>query len=378
MSRDSSPAFTFGIEEEFFLADAATGRSPDAGALDGFPEAAAAHVEPASHELLKGQVEVQSGPDTDLDAAHGALAGMRAELSRIAGERGLALFAAGSHPLAIEDEQHTTQAPRYRQLEEQFGAIAARSMVCAMHIHVAVPEPGERIALMNRVMPYLPLFLALSTSSPFWRGEDSRLKGFRLAAFSEWPRMGLPELFSEQSQYDRFIARLVDAGVMENASFVWWLIRPSNKYPTLELRVCDSCTRLDDAVAIAALYRSLLAALHRRPAVNAGFGPVERGITAENIWQAQRAGIAARFIDPAGEGTVGVAEMLDAALALCAEEADALGAAAWAARTRDILARGSSADRQLRVFREAGGAAGGKDEDALRAVVRSLAAETAG
>ncbi len=369
-----SEEFKFGIEEEYFLADGQTGHSPAAAALDGFHEAAAAKVEPASHELLKGQVEVQSEPGTSLDAAHDALARMRADLSKIAADHGLRMFAAGSHPLGREGEQHTTEKERYRQLEAEFGLIAARSMVCAMHIHVEVPDPGRRIDLMNRVTPFLPLFYALSTSSPFWQGSDSRLKGFRLAAFSEWPRMGLPELFADQGQYDRFIDRLVSAQVMENASFVWWLIRPSNKFPTLELRVCDSCTRLDDAVAIAALYRSLLRAVHRRPDLNAGFGPVERGIAAENIWQAQQGGLDAKFVNAAEGGVITVPEVLDAAIALCAEDAAALGATAWVEKTRDILKRGTSADRQLHCFRDKGQSGGA--EAALRDVVRSLAAET--
>ena len=260
--------FTFGIEEEYFLADAASGHSPAAGVLDRFHEAAAAKVEPASHDLLNGELEVQSAP-------------------------------------------------------------GARTMVCAMHIHVAVPDPGRRVDLMNRVMPFLPLFYALSTSSPFWEGRNTRLKGFRLAAFSEWPRMGLPEIFKDQGEFDLFVERLVGAQVMENSSFVWWLIRPSNKFPTLELRVCDSCTRLDDAVAIAALYRSLLRAVHRRPELNAGFGPVDRGICAENIWQAQQGGLDAKFVDARKGGILTVPQALDAALDIAADDADALGATAW-------------------------------------------------
>lgn len=367
MSQD----FQFGIEEEYFLADGRSGHSPDAAVLDSFHEAASAAVEPASHELLKGQVEVQSEPGVDLDAARDALAGMRGKLSGIARDHGLQLFAAGSHPLGHEGEQHTTEKRRYRQLEAEFGLIAARSMVCAMHIHVCVPDPDRRIDMMNRLLPFLPLFFALSTSSPFWEGRETRLKGFRLAAFSEWPRMGLPEIFASQADYQRFVDRLVSAEVMENASFVWWLIRPSNKFPTLEMRVCDSCTRLDDAVAIAALYRSLVRAVHRRPDLNAGIGPVERGICAENIWQAQQGGLDAKFVDAAQGGIVTVAQALEAAIDLSAEDAAALGVTSWVQKTRDILERGTSADRQIACFNEAGGGEAG-----LREVVGMLARET--
>lgn len=364
--------WSFGIEEEYFLADAATGRAPDETAADRFHEIAAERVEAVSHEVLKGQVEVQSEPGSSLDKAHDDLADMRRSLSAIASDQGLQLFAAGSHPLAEERDQSTTEKDRYRKIEREFGIIASRSRVCAMHVHVSVPDPDRRIDLMNRVLPFLPLFYALSTSSPFWHGCDTSLKGFRLAVFSQWPRMGLPEMFRDDAEYDRFVARLVESGMISDASFIWWLIRPSTKYPTLELRICDSCTRLDDAVAIAALYRCLLRAVWRRPDLNAGGGPIEHGICAENVWQAQRAGIAAVFVDPANGHRVKVADALETALAICGEDAAALDCSGWIARTRDILRRGSSADRQLAVFEKADG----EPEAAVGKVVAALAAET--
>ncbi len=365
--------WSFGIEEEYFLADAGTGQAPDELAAERFHEVAAAEVAAASHELLKGQVEVQSKPGVSLDLAHDALSGLRMRLSGIAGDHGMQLFAAGSHPLAEERHQSTTEEDRYRKLEREFGIIGSRSMVCAMHVHVSVPDPDKRIDLMNRVLPFLPLLYALSTGSPFWQGRDTRLKGFRLAAFSEWPRMGLPEIFRDDAEYDRFVERLVKAEVITDASFVWWLIRPSTKYPTLELRVCDSCTRVDDAVAIAALYRCLLHAVWRRPEINASFGPIEHGVCAENIWQAQQGGTSSCFVDAANGGRVPLRDALEAAITLSAEDADALGCSRWVARTRDILERGSSADRQLAAYE----AAGGEGAAAMAKVVEALAAGTA-
>ena len=365
--------WSFGIEEEYFLADAKTGCAPVEAAADRFHDIAAAEVDAASHELLKGQVEVQSEPGVSLDVARDALSGLRTRLRGIAGDHGMLLFAAGSHPLAEERHQSTTEEDRYRKLEREFGIIGSRSMVCAMHVHVCVPDPDKRIDLMNRVLPFLPLLYALSTGSPFWQGRNTRLKGFRLAAFSEWPRMGLPEIFRDDDEYDTFVERLVKAEAISDASFVWWLIRPSTKYPTLELRICDSCTLVEDAVAIAALYRCLLRAAWRRPDLNANFGPIEHGVCAENVWQAQQGGTAARFIDAATGARVPVRDALEAALALVAEDADAFGCSGWIARTRDILERGSSADRQLAAYE----AAGGEGAQALGKVVAALAAETA-
>ncbi len=364
--------WSFGIEEEYFLADAGSGRAPVERAAERFHEIAAAEVDMASHELLKGQVEVQSEPGVSLDEAHDALRGLRSRLAGIAADHEMQLFAAGSHPLAEERHQSTTDEDRYRKLEREFGIIGSRSMVCAMHVHVSVPDPSKRIDLMNRVLAYLPLLYALSTGSPFWQGRDTRLKGFRLAAFSEWPRMGLPEIFRDDAEYDAFVGRLVKAEAISDASFVWWLIRPSTKYPTLELRVCDSCTRVDDAVAIAALYRCLLHAVWRRPELNASFGPIEHGVCAENIWQAQQGGTAAWFVDAATGARVSLRDALEAALDLCAEDADELGCARWLARTRDILERGSSADRQLAVWT----ASQNDGADGLLKVVKALAAET--
>lgn len=364
--------WSFGIEEEYFLADARTGRAPIEEAAERFHEIAASEVDAASHELLKGQIEVQSEPGVSLDEAHRALTDLRKRLSAIAGDHGMQVFAAGSHPLAEERHQSTTEEDRYRKLEREFGIIGSRSMVCAMHVHVSVPDPDKRIDLMNRVVPFLPLLYALSTGSPFWQGRDTRLKGFRLAAFSEWPRMGLPEIFRDDAEYDAFVGRLVKAEVISDASFVWWLIRPSTKYPTLELRVCDSCTRVEDAVAIAALYRCLLHAVWRRPDLNAGFGPIEHGICAENIWQAQQGGTAACFVNAATGDRVHVRDALKATLDLCAEDALELDCTRWVSRTFDILDRGSSADRQLAVF----SAMKDNKSKSLIHVVKALAVET--
>ena len=368
-------AYRFGIEEEYFLADAHTGRTPDGAVADRFHAVAGERVKPASHELLKGQVEVCTDPGIDCEAAEIALRGLRRALSGIAGDHGLALFAAGSHPLARARQQDTTEAERYRKLEEEIGIVATRSMVCATHVHVEVPDPTARIALMNRLLPDLPLFLALSVSSPFWQGRDSRQQGFRLTAFAEWPRVGLPEIFTGEAEYERFVSLLVNAGAIKDASFIWWMIRPSTHYPTIELRICDGCTNVRDTVAIAALYRCLVRAAVRCPDRNRGVGPIARGVCAQNVWHAQRDGVAARFIDAETGATSSVGDMLEKMLALVAEDADALGCADTVEETRAIVERGTSADRQLARFAEAR-AQGDDDEAALRAVVTMLADDT--
>ena len=176
--------------------------------------------------------------------------------------------------------------------------IGYRNMLCGMHVHVEVPDISTRINLIMRLTPYLPLLLALSTSSPFWQGHLDRSVRLSARAYDELPRTGLPELFRTKDDYDQFVAALIWAKIIPDASYIWWALRPSLPNPTVELRVADSCTQLDDAVAIAALFRCLVRALDRDRSLNSGFDRVGRAITMENKWHAQRYGIAATFVDP--------------------------------------------------------------------------------
>lgn len=369
--------FRFGIEEEYFLADAQTCESPAGETADAFHEAAKEIVEPLSHEFLKGQAEVQTEPQLSFDRACDQLERMRRDLSRVASEHGLILFAAGTHPLARRAQQEANPDPRYDRLVAELGVIAKRAMICAMHIHCEAPEPARRLDVMNRLLPFLPLFYALSVSSPFWQGREAGLKGIRLSTFAEWPRMGLPEIFESDAEYRRFVDLLVAADVVTDASFIWWHIRPSTRFPTVELRICDSCTRVDDAVAIAALYQALSRCVTRRPELNRGVGAVDRGVCASNIWQIQQHGGDARLIDVSRGQATTVGALLEEALKLVEEDARELGSLDWVLRTRDVLARGSSADRQLAVFREQT-AEGAGEQEALREVVRMLGRETVG
>jgi carboxylate-amine ligase len=200
------------------------------------------------------------------------------------------------------------------------------------------------------MLPYLPLFIALSTSSPFWQGRPTGLMGYRLAAYDELPRTGLPELFRGNADYDEYVAALMRSGAIKDASHLWWAIRPSLKYPTLELRAPDCCTRLDDAVAIAALYRALARHLYVDAEHNAGLDVVDRAIAVENKWRAQRYGLQGSFVTRSG--AVAVGEVLDRVLELVAADAAALGCADEVEACRAIVARGTSADAQLKIFTE--------------------------
>jgi len=226
--------------------------------------------------------------------------------------------------------------------------IGQRNMLCGMHVHVELPDPDARVDVMYRMLPYLPLFLALSTSSPFWQSRRTGLKGYRLAAYDELPRTGVPELFRTKEEFDAYVSALVRAGVMEDSSYIWWALRPSLKHPTLELRAPDCCTLVDDSIAIAALDRTLARHLYLKPWRNADLNAVARAIVVENKWRAQRHGVCGTFVTE--EGAVTVAEMLDRVIEDTLSDAEALGCGEEIRRCRAIVGAGTSADAQLAVF----------------------------
>jgi carboxylate-amine ligase len=267
-----SQPYRFGIEEEYFLADAATRGTPDAAVLERFHARATSSVPRVERELLATQVEGSTPPSADFAEARQVLAGIRAGLAEAAREEGLLVLASGTHPLASWTRQSTTEKERYQDIAAELRLPGRRNVISGLHVHVEVARPEGRVELMNRLLPFLPLLLALSASSPFWQGLPTGLAAYRLCVFGEMPRTGLPEVFASGAEYDRFVGVMTRAGAIPDPSYVWWAVRPSLRYPTLELRIADSCTRLEDAVAIAALWRCLVRLAERRPELNAGLG----------------------------------------------------------------------------------------------------------
>jgi carboxylate-amine ligase len=375
MQMNKANIYRFGIEEEYFLSDALN-RSAVSNVSPKFIAAVRAEY-PAEvqREMLQCQLEVATQPCRDMDEARNALMKLRRGLSDIAGEHGLLLMASGTHPSAAWLRQRVTAAARYDRIMRDLQMLGSRNQVCGLHVHVEVPDEDRRISVMGRILPHLPLLLALSTSSPFWQGHRTGLMGYRLAAYRELPRTGLPEAFESAAEYRRYLDVMMRARAIENSGFVWWAIRPSRQHPTLELRVADSCTRLDDAIGIAALYRSLVRRLDREPALNAGLGAASRAITTENLWRAQRYGIHAGFVDEDSAAMQPVAEVLERTIALVEHDARELGCWMEVLSLREILTRGASADAQLAVFEEAR-ARLRSTEQALGVVVDWLASET--
>jgi glutamate---cysteine ligase / carboxylate-amine ligase len=327
--------------------------------------------------MLEPQIEVASKPAVEFSEARAQLAELRSSVGAVARDFDLSIMASGTHPLAVWARVRPTAQPRYGKVMHDLQMLGSRNVLCGMHVHVEVPDLSMRVDIMNRIQPYLPLLLALSTSSPFWQAQRTGLLGYRLAAYRELPRTGLPDLFESAQDYQRYIDTLVAARAIENSSYVWWVIRPSLKHPTLELRVADSCTRLDDTIAIAALYRCLVRRLSLDTTLNAGQTGASRAINDENGWRAQRYGIHGSFVDEKTRTAKPVRELLDETLALVAEDAKALGCQRELDLARWIVARGTSADQQLTLYTEAVGR-GLSSRDALAGVVDWLSAETMG
>jgi carboxylate-amine ligase len=367
-------AYTIGIEEEYFLVDAGTKMVAEQRPEKFFAAAKAALGPQMMGEMLQSQIEVATVPHHEMAAAHAELRRLRATIAAVAAQHGLAILAAGTHPTAVWETALQSPAERYDTVMHDLQMIGQRNMLCGLHVHVELPESADRVDVMTRILPYLPLFVALATSSPFWRSRPTGLKGYRLAAYDELPRTGVPELFRRSEDFDAYIAALTRAGIIEDSSYVWWALRPSLQHPTLELRAPDSCTLVDDSVAIAALYRSLLRRLCRNPWLNGDMTAVTRAIVVENKWRAQRYGIDGTFACEDGSGAVTVPELLEQVLQDVMPDAEALNCAANVERCRAIVGTGTSADAQIAVF-EAHEKTGGR-ERALNAVNDWLAAAT--
>jgi glutamate---cysteine ligase / carboxylate-amine ligase len=374
MAQRSGSDFKFGIEEEFFLASARSRGAPR-NSIQSFHDEAK-RLGSVERELLENEVEICSKPTASVDEARAALGDLRGKLQATAREHGLKLFAAGTHPTAVWSVQKETDKPRYRGMMDDLQITGRRSLVAGMHVHVEVPRPERRVDIMRRIYPFLPLLLALSTSSPFFDRRRTGLHGYRLRAYAELPRTGLPELFDDEGDYARYVRVLTAVGAVADPTYFWWHVRPSIRYPTLELRVADSCTRLDDTLTVSQIYRCLVRLLDRRLDIHAGLTGASRGFVMENLWRAERDGIGASLIDETAERAVPVIEAVDVLLDLIAEDAAALGCTSQVAHAKVIARNGSSAAGQLVVYEAALGR-GAKIEKGLRDVVDWLTKETA-
>ena len=371
----AEPEFTLGIEEEYFLVDRATrdvvGDPPSAM----LAECEARLAGQVSPEFLRSQIEIGTRVCASLAEARADLRRLRSTVAEIAGLHGMAPIAAATHPFARWDTQRTTGRRRYADLHDDLQGVGRRLAICGLHVHIGIPDDELRIDLMSQASYFLPHLLALSTSSPFWRGENTGLKSYRLAVFDELPRTGMPERFDSWGEYRRHVEILKRAGLIEDATKLWWDLRPSERFATLEMRITDCCTTLEDSLTIAALFRCLLRMLWRLKRENQRWRLYARMLVDENRWRAQRYGTDQGLVDFGKGAIVPYAELLDEILALVEPDARHFGCTAETQQARNILARGTSAHRQLAIFATAQ-IAGASRADALAAVVDWLIMET--
>ena len=366
------PAFTVGVEEEYLVVDRETRdliKSPPQAMWENNQRDVVG--EAATHEFLKAQIEIRTGVCTKISEARDEVAQLRRDLNGVVGEYGGAIIAASTHPFANWAHQETTEDDRYLRLAADFQQVARQLVICGMHVHVGIESPDLRIDLMNQVKYMLPHMLALSTSSPFWDGSPTGLHAYRLVIFQNLPRTGIPEEFDSWGEYERYVGILVEAGLIEDATKLWWDIRPSVRFPTLEMRVSDVCTRLDDAMTIAALYQCLLGYLYRLRRNNQKWRVYSPGMIEENIWRAQRYGTDGSLVDFGKGRLVPMNDLIEEFIEVLAQDAIEFDAREEIRHARDIVQNGTSAHRQLATY-TATLEEGASEPEALKAVVDEL------
>lgn len=371
----SQPSFTIGIEEEYLIVDLETREL-----VREAPEGLMADCKKllgnqASPEFLQSQIEVGTNVCSSIGQLRQELTDLRLGVAEVTGRYGLAPMAASTHPFADWSQQMNTDAARYNDLAEDLKSVVRRLVTSGMHIHIGLDDDNLRIDYMNQASYFLPHLLALSTSSPFWEGSDSGLKSYRMPVFRALPRTGIPPSFTSWGEYQRHVDILVDAGVIEDATKIWWDLRPSARYPTLESRITDIPTRIEDSLAIGALFRSIMHMLDRLRRDNRRWRQYSEMLIEENVWRAERYGIDKSLIDFGKGELVPFIELANELVELVRIDAEELDCVAELEHVRTIANHGTSADRQLDVYSKSL-ADGRSNHEALCDVVDLLVKET--
>ena len=369
----AEPEFSLGIEEEYLLVDSETfalAEQPP-GLLEACQQKLGDQVSP---EYLRCQIEIGSKVCADIAEARDDLRKLRSCISEEAARFGLTPIAVSCHPAADWKQQHHTDKERYNQLHDDLGGVVRRMLICGMHVHVGLGSNALRADLLGQMSYFLPHLLAMSASSPFWQGEDTGLASYRLTVFDNLPRTGLPPNLHSWDEYQRSVQILIDIGAVEDATKIWWDLRPSDKFPTLESRICDVQPRLEDTLSLAALTQCIIRMLWRLRRNNQRWRRYDNFLISENRWRAQRYGISGGLVDFGRGEIVSVAALLEELIEMTAEDADALGCRVEVEGARRIIEGGTSSDRQRAVFADAKDN-GADHEGRMRAMVGHLIEE---
>ncbi|MDE0205730.1 MAG: carboxylate-amine ligase [Candidatus Tectomicrobia bacterium] len=367
--------FTMGIEEEYLVVDRRTRDLIREAPPDMMQKCGERLGEQVTTELMQCQVEIGTRVCNTVQEGRDELIRLRRGVSDVVREYGFEIIAASTHPFAQVMEIQRTRKERYDSLTAQMQEVGRRLLISGMHVHVGLDGDEMRNDFIGQVSYVLPHFLALSTSSPFWQGHDTGLKSYRLAVWDELPRTGLPELYESYGEYRRHVDVLVRCGVIRDSTELWWDVRPSERFPTLEMRIPDLCTRVEDAVCIAALYRCWLRLLYRLRRSNQRWRRYARLLIEENRWRAHRFGMDEGLIDFGRGEVVPYPHLLDEIIEFIREDAEHFGCVDEVEHARTIVARGTSAHWQLDTFHKAI-VEGADDHEALKRVVDMLVEQT--
>jgi glutamate---cysteine ligase / carboxylate-amine ligase len=358
--------FTVGVEEEFQIVDPVTWelRSHVSQLLESSAPAFGDHIKREMHQSI---VEVGTKICASIDELAEEIVRIRRDLADAAERVGLRVAAAGTHPFSNWMDQVLSPGERYQNIVEELQQLARSLLIFGLHVHVAVPDRSTMIDLMNEARYFLPHLLALSTSSPFWMGRDTGLKSFRTTVFRRFPRTGIPDHFASWSEYEHYVDLLVELHCIDDGKKIWWDLRPHPVFGTLEFRICDVPTAPYATIAIAALAQAIIVKLARLRERNLGFRLYHRALIEENKWRAARWGLEGKLIDFGRRREVPMRELAIELLEFVDDVVDELGSRREVEYVRRILAEGTSAERQVRIYRDTGD---------LRDVVRSVVEET--
>src|SRR5438105_6930129 len=341
--------FTLGIEEEFAIIDPGTRelRSHIQEILEGGKVLLKEQIKPEMHQSV---VELGTEICSSISHAREHVVELRSKLASLAGKAGLRIASAGTHPFSHWRDQLITEGERYKEIVRDMQQLARANLIFGLHVHVGIPSRDSAIHVMNQARYFLPHIYALSVNSPFWVGHDTGLKGYRLKVFERFPRTGIPDSFESLSEYDDYCKLLVKTGCIDNAKKIWWDIRLHPFFDTLEVRVCDAQSRIDDTLAIAALIQAVIAKLHKLQWQNMSFRIYRRRLIDENRWRASRYGIDGKLIDLGKETEVDTRSLLGELLEFISTEVDELGSKNEMAHVERIMREGTGADRQLQAW----------------------------
>ncbi len=359
------PRLTIGIEEEFQIVDGD-------GQLKSASEALIAAARPRLGEQIKPEmmqsvIEAGTKICADISEARAEITTLRGTLAALLQPAGLRIASAGTHPFSHWQDQQVTEAERYKILEDELQDVIRALLIFGMHVHVGIPDREGRIEVMNEARYFLPHLLAISTSSPFWLARNTGLKSYRQVIWGRFPRTGIPPDFASYDEYENFVEVLVKTGSIDNGRKIWWDLRPHAVFPTIEFRICDAATRIEETLCLAALTQAICSKLLVLREKNQGFRRYLPSLIQENKWRAMRGGMDAKLIDFGKQTEVPMKELAVELLEFVDDVVDALGSRKEVEYLETIAREGTSADRQIRVWKETGH---------LHTVVDSVASET--